>query len=118
MVPEQTGAQIPDLSYAAIPVVCAQGSRHPESCTDYAEDAPLGKVCQAALERASINIYLVCFPWLWACVFGEKYTRKECSVSLSAGLVYQRSPSANLTGAWKGYAVTKLQSIALDVRNI
>lgn len=39
--------------------------------------------------------------------------RKECSVSLSAGLVNQRSASANLTGAQKGYAVTKLQSVAL-----
>ena len=36
--------------------------------------------------------------------------RKACSVSLAAGLVNQRSPSANLTGARKGYVATKLQT--------
>lgn len=38
-------------------------------------------------------------------------------MSLGAGLVYQRSPSANLTGARKGKAATKLHSRALDAED-
>lgn len=57
-----------------------------------------------AMESANINMYL------YICVFGKTYMRKECSVSLAAGLVNQRSPSANLTGARKGYVATKLQT--------
>ena len=62
---------------------------------------------------ASINIYLVyLLSLVWGFVyFGEKYTRKECFVSLSAGLAYQRSPSANLTGPTEReccYAVAEL----------
>lgn len=91
------------------------GSRHIEGPKELysltlGSTPPLGKVCLAALERASINIYLVYLfsLSLRLCIWREIHEER---MSLSAGLVYQ---SANVNGAWKGYAVTKLQRIALD----
>lgn len=81
-----------------LPAVRWQGSGHREGPREltvcrYASDAPLGKVCPTAPQRASINIYLVyLFSLAVGLVYMERKTRGK-----NAGLVYQRSPSANLT---------------------
>lgn len=81
-----------------LPAVLWQGSGHREGPREltvcrYASDAPLGKVCPTAPQRASINIYLVyLFSLAVGLVYMERKTRGK-----NAGLVYQRSPSANLT---------------------
>lgn len=41
-------------------------------------------------------------------MFAEKYMRKECSVCVSAGLLYQRSQSISLTGAHIEYFCNKV----------
>lgn len=79
-----------------LPAVRWQGSGHREGPREltvcrYASDAPLGKVCPTAPQRASINIYLVyLFSLAVGLVYMERKTRGK-----NAGLVYQRSPSAN-----------------------
>lgn len=93
---EQTAGPMPGPAYGA--AACSRGSGHREGPREltlccYALDAPLGKVCSTAPERASINIYLV---YLFSLAAGLVYLERN-TWGKNAGLVHQRSPSANLT---------------------
>lgn len=84
---------MPGQAYGAVLSVCcthrAAGTmKDPENCAvcRYAQDAPLGKVCLAALGRASINIYLFYLfsLALGLCIWREIHEEKnaQCLVVL------------------------------------
>lgn len=65
------------------PFITADMKKDPEICTvHHAKDALLGKAFLAALEKASINIYLVYLFPLGLCVWREICDERMLSVSL------------------------------------